>query len=68
MFVPLARATAGPGYLKVTYARRQVKDVRLRGRVPVLAALSALRAALAAETIPLADAGPWLQTTSRHSR
>lgn len=26
VFVPLAGATVGPGYLKITYAKRQVKD------------------------------------------
>ena len=26
MFVPLAQATVGPGYLKVAYDRKQVKD------------------------------------------
>src|ERR1039457_327784 len=26
VFVPLAGATVGPGYLKVTYARQQVRD------------------------------------------
>jgi hypothetical protein len=26
VFVPLARATVGPGYLKVAYGRKQVKD------------------------------------------
>ena len=26
VFVPLDRATVGPGYLKVTYTRKQVKD------------------------------------------
>jgi PRC-barrel domain protein len=37
VFVPLAQATVGPGYVKVAHARRQVKDspsIRTDGELP----------------------------------
>jgi hypothetical protein len=38
VFVPLAGATVGPGYLKVTYDKRQVKDAPSIGTDDVLPA------------------------------
>jgi hypothetical protein len=38
VFVPLAGAIVGPGYLKVAYARRQVKDAPSAGTGGALSA------------------------------